>query len=313
VLHYGAWQKYRARLIGLVLLAVATHFATRTSQAGLLLYTSLARFTPTDLRCAPEFEPYIAPIRADFQARWAEKPSFPRVRDRRAVAAAVKAYLDERQRKYGKAAHEDTERFCLKVAAETLRRNLAAMPAHAGHKFRMVATEPPSGWLDNAALFTEQRDELTDSDRGLALARGLFGRQMQSKDELHRFVDTHYGEVPWFNAWQQRWLTATNRWRLRDERYADRANPRVPFLYRGVPWYFLAAGAGLVVVVLRRQPLQRLHIIWGLTLLGFFFTIMLTANVRPRFRFVFEPFWFLYIVLLVETCLLGVARIIRRR
>jgi hypothetical protein len=27
---------------------------------------------------------------------------------------------------------------------------------------------------------------------------------------------------------------------------------------------------------------------------------MLTANVRPRFRIAFEPFWFLYLALLAE-------------
>ena len=71
----------------------------------------------------------------------------------------------------------------------------------------------------------------------------------------------------------------------------------------GVPWYFPVAAIGLVVVMLRRGPVQPFHVAWGLALLAFFYTIMLTANVRPRFRFVFEPFWFLYIGLLFDTLL----------
>ncbi len=312
VLHWGAWRENRARLAGLVVLALATHFGTKTSQAGLLLYTSLARFTPTDLRCAPDFEKYIAPIRADFQQRWDEKPSFPRVRDRRAVAAAVKTYLDERVQPGGDASHGDVDRLSLKIATETLRRNPGAMPAHAGHKFRIVATEAPSGCFDNAAFFDKQREAITDSDRALTLSRGLFGRKMTTKDELNAFVDTHYGEVPWFNRFQNRWLATVNAWRLPDARYRNPENPKQPFLHPGVPLYFHLGGVGLIAVAFRRGRLQPLHIVWGLTLLGFFFTIMLTANVRPRFRFVFEPFWFVYIALLIETCLLGIGKVFRR-
>lgn len=312
VVHWRAWREYRARFAGLLLLAVATHLITRTSQAGLLLYTSLARFTPTDLRHAPGFDPYIAPIRADLQQRWETFRTFPRVRDRRAISAAVKAYLVERERVHGKASHEDADRFCLRVATETMRRNLPAMPAHALHKFRIASHEPPSEWFDSERLYGKQREAFTKSDAALSLSRGLLGKQMTTVEEVNAFVDTHYGEVPWFNALQRRWLAVTNAWRLPAARFPNPENPKVPLIYGGVPVYFVAAALGLLAVALRRQRLQPFHIVWGLTLLGFFFTIMLTANVRPRFRFVFEPFWFLYIVLLVETCLLAAGRIFRR-
>jgi len=313
VLHWGAWRESRVRLAGLVLLAVLTHFSTKTSQAGLLLYTSLARFTPSDLRSAPGFEPHIAPIRTDLQQRWAVQPSFPRVRDRRAIAAAAERYLSTRSESERKISGGEVDRFCLKVATETLRRSLAALPAHVGHKFRMVANDAPSGSLDNPWLFDKQREAILDSDRALTLSRGLFGWQMTTRQALNAFVDTHYGEVPWFNRLQAGWLAVTNAWRLPDAHYVDRlATPPQPFLYRGVPCYFLAAACGVVAVAFRRQRLQPFHLVWGLTLLGFFFTIMLTANVRSRFRFVFEPFWFLYLALLIETGLLGFRRIFHR-
>src|SRR4051794_29258216 len=71
---------------------------TQTSQAGLPLYTSMARLTPTELSCAPGFDPFIEPLRTDLQKRWAEKPSFPKVRDRRLVSAAVEGYLDRKSK-----------------------------------------------------------------------------------------------------------------------------------------------------------------------------------------------------------------------
>ena len=46
--------------------------------------------------------------------------------------------------------------------------------------------------------------------------------------------------------------------------------------------------------------------------MSFFFVIILTANVRPRFRFVFEPFWFLYLALLADSAWLGVKALVRR-
>ena len=60
----------------------------------------------------------------------------------------------------------------------------------------------------------------------------------------------------------------------------------------------------------RRGQLQPFHIAWGLSLLGLFFVIILTANLKPRFRIVFEPFWFLYIGLLFD---LGASVLFRRR
>jgi hypothetical protein len=39
---------------------------------------------------------------------------------------------------------------------------------------------------------------------------------------------------------------------------------------------------------------------------------MLTANVRPRFRIVFEPFWFLYLALLADVAWHGVKTLVRR-
>ena len=88
-----------------------------------------------------------------------------------------------------------------------------------------------------------------------------------------------------------------------------------PYLYDypGIPLYFLLAAVGLVAVALRRGVLQPFHVAWAITMFCFFFVIMLTANVRPRFRFVFEPFWFIYIGLLLESIALLFLRLLPRR
>jgi hypothetical protein len=141
----------------------------------------------------------------------------------------------------------------------------------------------------------------------------LLGRTISSEAEMHQFIESHYGEVQWLSTFSASWLAVVNALRLPDTIYPDPVRPRHPFIYPGVPWYFLLAALGLIAVALRPEKLQAFHIAWGLTLLGFFFTIMITANVRPRFRFVFEPFWFIYIALLLETLWLACIAPFRRR
>ncbi|MDB6150732.1 MAG: hypothetical protein JWQ44_2180 [Chthoniobacter sp.] len=313
LLHWRTWRTDWPRFATIVVLAVLTHLVTKTSQAGLLLYTSVARLTPTDLKCAPGFEPYIAPIRADLQARWDIRPEFPRVRDRRAIAAAVESYLKAHPPNDGRKKRRGMDHFCLKIAKETCWRNFTDLPIHVYHKFRVMANEAPSGRFDNHWLFNMQREALiSSSNRSLPIARALTGEDLRDVPALHQFIDSHYGEVVWFNRWLDGWLTTVNRWRFPDLRVPNPKYPSVKVYHYGVPYYFLAAGIGVVAVALRRNELQRFHIAWSLTLLAFFYTIILTGNVRSRFRFVFEPFWFIYVALLLECVWLTLAAPFRR-
>jgi hypothetical protein len=313
LIHLRGWRSAWPRVAIVAALAVVTNFLTQTSQAGLLLYTSVARLTPATLKCAPGFDPYIAALRADLQRRWAEKPSFPKVRDRRAVSDAVERYLRENPEAAKAKSHRSVNDFCRTLAAETCVKNFAYLPIHIYHKFRAVAVEAPGGRLDDEWLFGQQRDAYSGSPRTLNLARGLTGEKITTDEELRQFFDTHYGAVPWFSALQEGWLKAVNFFRFPDLRVPNPDYPTVPLYHPGVPYYFVAAALGLVVVALRRDRLQAFHFVWAITLLGFFYTIMLTANVRPRFRIVFEPFWFIYIALLVECAVLAATAPFRRR
>lgn len=311
--HFHSWRTHCSRFAGLAALAAGMHFLTKTSQAGLLLYTSVVRITPAGLKVAPGFEPYIAPLRADLQRRWEEKPSFPSVRDRRSVAQAVERYLIEQTGARELKADRRVNAFCLELAMETCWRNFFYLPVHAYHKFRYVSTEAPSGRFDNDWLFDKQREAYLDTlDRVLPLSRALTGRTIANEGELHRFIDEQYGEVRWFNTLLDGWLRAVNTVRLPDRSYENSASPSAPFVYQGIPVYFVLAALGLLAAVLRRGPLQPFHLTWGLTLLGLWYVIMLTGNVRSRFRLVFEPFWFVYIALLAESLWLGAAALVRR-
>jgi hypothetical protein len=308
LVHRRDYRRRLPQLAAILLLAVALHFLTRTSQAGLLLYTSVARLTPPDLAAAPGFESYVAEERATLQRRWDEMRLFPKVADRRVIAGAVEQYLmDQRTTALPNHRHSVND-FCAKLAAETCLRQFCRLPEHVYWKFRYTATEAPNGLLDQKWLWDAQDGAYADqADRALRLSRGLTGRSMTSVEEWEEFVREHYREVRWFNAWSAGWFGLVNAWRLPDTGFESRAFAPGTVIYRGLPIYFLLGGAGLIVIALRRGPLRPFHIAWGLTLAAFFFAIILTANVKPRFRFVFEPFWFLYIALLVESLVLGIA------
>lgn len=313
LLHAKAWRTEWRRVVVIAAIGLATHFVTRTAQAGLLLYTSVARMTPVELRCAPGFEPYIAPIRADLQSRWAEQFAFPRVRDRRAVAAVVSKYLKESPRFVWSKSHQSHNNFCLRIAMETCSKNIFALPEHVYRKFRAVAAESPAGSLDNSWLFdVQRRGILGNVPLFTRLGHALTGRTLKSEEEINKFVDASYREVPWFNSLNASWIDVFNRLRFPDKKIAAVPGKSLGYNYYGVPLYFVAGALGILAAMLHRGKRRMFHISWGLTLLGFFFVIMLTANVRPRFRFVFEPFWFIYTAMLAETVLLGVKALIRR-
>jgi len=308
-----------------IMLAVAlvTHSLTKTSQAGLLLYTSVARLTPTELKSAPGFDPYIAPIRDDLVARWEKRPEFPRVRDRRAISAAVEKYLEEHPGIAKVSRNADVSAFCLKLAKETCLRSAAKIPGLIVAKFRAVCTESPAGALDAQWLFDKQQNALTEpiasrkpgdarQPAHVRLAQGLFGQPLNTTEDAAAFARMHYHEVPWFNELNKTWLAAAMRWRLPDGFYFHPDYPRFKVPYYGIPLYFVLGGVGVLVAMLRGGALWPFHLAGGLALFGFFFTIMLTANVRPRFRIVFEPFWFIYIAMIVDTVWHGAKACLRR-
>jgi hypothetical protein len=314
LLHARSWRADYPRLVVIVLVAAGTHLATKTSQAGLLLYTSVARLTPDQMRVAPGFEPYIAAERAALERRWQEAPLFPNVADRRVIDQAVTQYLKEHPERGEAGAHRTVNDFCLKLAAETCRRNLGYLPIHAFAKFRATATEPPSGAFDGEWLFTHQHTAYRDdTGRMVRLSKGLIGESKASTADLDRFVDEHFREVPWFNAWQANWFSAVSAIRLPDASYLVHGKAGSYWhLDRGLPVYFVLAGLGLLASILRPGRLRRLHLAWAPTLAGVFFVVMLTANAKPRFRLVFEPFWWLYVAFLLDCAVLLLRHLVKR-
>lgn len=310
LLHARSWRERESRvqLAAMPALALLTHFLTQTSQAGLLLYVAVARLTPGDPKCAPGFGEFLAPWRAEIQARWKQHWEFPDVADRKELMRIIKEYQSAREaagQSSGKSEHE----LAMALARETCLLNLSALPGIALAKFAAVSQDAPGALFNERTFFVKQAKIMADSlEMMQSLGRRLAGQPLDNEEQIAVFVRENYRVLPWFERWRDWWMGALNRFRL-----ADRLPPAGAPPFQGVPLYFLLAAAGLVAVALRPGRLQLFHVAWGLALLGFFFVVMLTANIRPRFRIAFEPFWFLYAGLLLETCGLALAALFRRR
>lgn len=291
---------FRKALIIILALALGTNFVTRTDQAGLLLYTSVAFLTPAHLKSAPGFENYIAPLQQRLLEGWKKYPTFARVSERKEIAKQVNAYFLAHPGSGHAERDQDINHFCKKLAYETCLRALPKLPMLAYYKFRYTAADASSWGFDEKLLVDRQADVFAE-DTGhlrltMTLSKGLIGRQLHSREETVDFVHANYvpARVAWFQNWHDAWHARILGWRLPDWKFHG------SLLY-GIPYFYLIALLGILASMFRRDVLQPVRILWALNFLGLFFIIMLTANVKARFRFVFEPFWYFYILLLLDV------------
>ncbi len=292
-----------------IALAIGTHFITRTDQAGLLLYTSVAYLTPAHVKYAPGFENYVAPLQKRLLDEWQKFPYFAKVKERKEIGTMVNSYLESHP-EFGTPHHDqDVNDFCRKLAKETCLRALPKLPMLAFYKFRNSSADASSSGFAQNTLTDRQMDAFTGDMRlTSALAKRLTGRELKTREEVEQWVRDHYvaSGVEWFDRLHHYWHLATLSPRLHDWKHHGAR-------LSGVSFFYLLAFAGILFSLFRRGALQWVYILWGLNVLGLFFVIMLTANVKPRFRFVFEPFWYLYILLLIDTIVVAVRGLLARR
>ena len=292
--HWGDWRRCRVAFGSVALTGIVTHFLTHTAQAGLLLYTSLAHLTPSPVQSAPDLERYIAPLRAEFLAAWQRDLQFAKAKERSAISDAIDRYLkDHPDVKERMRPHAD-QKIPKGLARETLLRNPLEAARLAGYKFRYTATGATNGDFSAYWIYGQQSEAMGRKIPQLVnLRRGLTGRPLTSLEEIESWVHAHYPELAWFNTYSARWHQLEFAWRFPDLVGTKRT-------IAGVTFFHIAAWAGMLCAALRRSPTQKLHVALGLALVTLLFTISLTANVKPRFHFVFEPFWWLYILLAVD-------------
>ncbi|MEI8233670.1 MAG: hypothetical protein WCH57_03180 [Verrucomicrobiota bacterium] len=301
----AAWPQWRKALrpLGILLLvALPTHFATRTSQAGLMLYTSLLRIAPEASHVAPGVEPYTAQLRGSMVQAWQLHPSFPKASRRQVLLKALQNYLRDHNQPY---TNRNAEALCKRLGMEVCLRRPLQLPDLMLHKWKSTAHRSPSEDLEAINAQTTRQDRAVENAQpGLwHNARALTGRSFASEEETTAFfhsIDTG-AKAAWLNRLAKRWNGLLTNCRTPDTRYGDGA------VETGIPLYMPVAFAGFFLLMGRQQP-RRFHLAWWLSIMGLFLVILLTANVRPRFRLYLEPYWILGCAAFADAALQRIRR-----
>jgi hypothetical protein len=161
----------------------------------------------------------------------------------------------------------------------------------------------PSLWESQQAAFT-QKDWMTN-----ILGPGLTGQPItiaQIPDWLHQ----HYraARVAWFTRYQKNWSKYLVHFRTPDRPMTDRrwvhdfygGLTNWHYTMPGVPFFYILGFLGMVAAVLRASRPRLLHFAWVVTVLGGLYLSSMVGVTNGRFRFVYEPFFLLYLFFIFD-------------
>ncbi len=291
------WGKWRILRIGLSLTLAWTIliFAlTRTGQSGILLFTSVLQLTPDRLTFSPGIAEAVQPLANQARAQW---------QDGNPKLVPLRKQLQRDLAAHGVNPDSAAKRAGLEIAL----RRADALPALALQKFVIAHRELPSGDFTTYPL-TGQLEALTDSPpekSALRYARLFWGQSLNSPEAARAFLAASYHPLPLFTRWLETWQSFAIR-PLAPIALPGSDVSRVPL--HGLPWLYTTAFLGLLCLACRDPGPLNFHQLFGAFLLGLFVLIMVTANIRARFRLLFEPFWILYAMALLDTLLILAAR-----
>jgi hypothetical protein len=292
---WGNWRKWSIAMAISGLWAFALFAIVRTSQSGLLLFTSVLHLTPSHLIFSPGVAEAVAPEVVEARSNWSRKnpnqlTPLRKALEARLIALQVSSGITTRQ------ARKRVNAIAGRAAIEIVACNLPALPMLALRKFLLAHREPACGDFDRYP-FTGQLRALyrhADDLESQTNAPLLWGVTLNNLEETRSFLQSAYHPLPWLSRY------------LRD----FSAMWLVPIC--GVPWLYICAFLGLLAMATRERPFGY-HQLWGAFLIVLWLVIMVTANIRARFRILFEPFWFLYALALLDSACILAARFLPRR
>jgi hypothetical protein len=304
------WRTELPKLATLVLFCAATLLITRTAQGGILLYASLLHLAPDHSGVAPDLAPCVEALRDRVRGTRARQVSEDVVWvEKRLVEQITTCYAPGHPAaRLGTAEKPNTRQInalCLRLALEIARQHPWALVTIVGDRF-LARIDADSG----GKLFHHELQDFQDRafERGLSrnpvLGMGLAGVPLLTEDQTTAFVAAHFAEsrVAWYNAWEHAWMAAIGWLRLPGHVYS--AEYSLP----GLPLFYVGGMIGAMLSLFLTRPKERLFQWTFLPVLaGVWFTVTLTGALVPRYRFVLEPFWLLYLCFIPE----GAARLLR--
>ncbi|HPA19689.1 MAG TPA: hypothetical protein PLU30_18215 [Verrucomicrobiae bacterium] len=278
-----------------ILLTVWIFSITRTSQSGLLLFTSVIHFSPDHFVTAPGLEDDIREIRDRLAVEWRVRPS-DMVKVRRQISRAAEAYLAKHPPEPGKRHKDVINTLCKRAGIETVLRSPFRAMAMGFNKFcytlRIPAAESfGKPWIrdEHMNIFYEPDGAKKDS---MEYVVSLTGRNFANQEEFRAWLESAYR--PFDPDWPTAARNAFHRAMIH-LRLPDREQDVI-----GFPLLHLAAIAGAMLLIVVSRGERWLHLSWAAALFGLLAIVFVTANVKARFRFAFEPWWVIYACALVD-------------
>ncbi len=299
--YWGKWRQFALATGATCVWAALLFVITQTSQGGTLLYASVVHLTPDRLVLSPGISEAVRSVRADSQAEWAGRSIPGLVGIRKSLQDAVETELAA-QGTDPREARSQVNSVCKVAAAETILRAPLAIPAFVLRKFVIGHHEPPVLGFNDYAIAGQASALVDDGESQKALR---FTNLAWAEDfTSHREAETYFTETttPVPGDWLWGYLLGFQRTIL---------TPVLPFSlpgadtegvdFKGLPWLYSLAVLGLIALAARPPRPVNFHVLFGLFLVGFFIVVILTANVRARFRLGFEPFWFIYAAAFLDS------------
>ena len=213
LLLWGQWRKLAVFGSVTLLFSTLTWLSTRNTQAGLLLYATLLPLAPsTPRKSAPDFGPWIAPIRNERVARGVlDMPSL--VAEEKRISAVVASYFQARE-KAGTQKNWDemeTGSFCERLAVEAGLRKPLLLPVIAFNKLILGMTSPANDGFGKAWIQDKQIVSCTGKTWTLKFMPRLTGLPIYSLDDLTAYVQKEFAPLQpdWFDALQRAWYSLT--------------------------------------------------------------------------------------------------------
>ena len=300
---WGDWPRFRIGVGLTSVFAFVIFVITRTGQSGILLYASLIQWSPDHLLSAPGLAERMRPIQEEAIVMWEQKSRPKHVRLRREMAPAIAQFLQE-QGVHGNAYKSQVNAISKRAGIEIAVRNFWRLPGFALEKFVIGHFELPARDFSDYPL-SGQWMVLKDKDWQKNLekhSRVLWGATFSSPDEARTFLASRYDVfagiilTPFLHSFVNAQLY-----------------PIVPIelpgsdvlgvQLKGLPWLYTCAVLGALCLVLRERPAFGFQFLLILFLVALFIVLMVTANIRARFRMPFEAFWYLYAFALLDSAL----------
>jgi hypothetical protein len=312
------WRQWRRLVLAIAamlgVMAVGA-LLVRQSTAPQLLYASVIQLAPDHSRLVPGIDPYIIPLRDQVRLQSSGDP-LQLVKVSKEIRDAIDPYLWTKatdSHVYYKVLNRTLRNLCLDA--------LLAHPVQALgiplEKFRL-AVDSWSAYQFNAIGLQRDQVEAYEAGKDKAmfsdLECGLTGQALDDAG-MRAFIAAHYdpARVAWLGRMQGAWNGALVWWRTTDvpsrhQRWVHDFAGGVPGgleVMPGVPWFYPLAVLGMLVAMVWPGPARRVHLAWAPVMMAVWYAATFVGVTNARYRFAYEPFCFVYLLLLVDCGVRG--------